>query len=493
MHKAHQWTFLLLAFAALGCDDGDTDPVADPQNDAVVDAFEGGGDGGLIDQGTGGIGGAGGVGGEGGIGGAGGIGGEGGIGGAGGGVSPGCVTTCERLTDCSVAACSGYEVAGAEDLQAHCEGICEAQPTFSTIVDGTPECADVVAYGRQTLGEAYGAACEVDPNNLPTSPECEAFGQRLTTCLAEQCPPMGADEALGATAYRLYCDQVVAAGEASPEAIGGYINAQTPCDAPQVVEFVTGQIEGADGQPGPLAAYCADGPQLDEATCRAACEITSPCLPDEGDAAPLRNVDRCTFFCMSDRTSVSEAAWMCTTVAPGCAVALACFEAHPVISENCEVYAQRIATCTGESCAPAADLGPSVASFASLLCESGDIPAQVANAISAETPCENPAVAGFVTYLTEDDPANEDDGILHGLCGGVPANAPELCAEACAHLGPCIGENDEGAALRDPAICALFCVAGSEDVSAERWACMAEAADGCQALGVCFAEAPPEP
>ncbi|MEZ4467028.1 MAG: hypothetical protein R3F43_21905 [bacterium] len=64
------------------------------------------------------------------------------------------------------------------------------------------------------------------------------------------------------------------------------------------------------------------------------------------------------------------------------------------------------------------------------------------------------------------------------------SNDPALCAQACPQLGPCIGPDDDGAALRDADICLYYC-AISPDVPTPVWQCIAEQR-ACEGVYGCF-------
>lgn len=472
--------WMVAALAVFGCDDGDGGGPT-PDNDASVG--EGGADG-MV--GAGGVGGEGGDGGDGGMGGDGGVGGggeggeggDGGVGGeGGGGPTEACTMACGRLADCAIEQCDAYDDDNRDQILEWCHAACSDIPSFASVANGTETCGDLVAFGRQTMDEAFSQECAIDPGNIPHVPECDAFAGHVVECFGQACQPAADNAEVLLGAYTHICDEAVANGSLAPadaQALAG-----VPCDQAPLDGIIAEQVAGAE-------QFCEDGPLTDAGTCAEACAITGPCIPPESEGAALRNADRCAQFCLTNSAIATES-WACAAEAGSCPEVFMCLQpmGPPPELPECEPYGVRAASCLIEACENVADIEAGLAAVSTLFCnqiaaDGGFQPGDLDGI--EEASCDDQRLAGFVTFFTVDTPENEDDGPLAVACaeGIVPI---ETCRPACEVAAPCFPEGSDAAPLRDPLICEYACAI--DPSAAETWTCVAEAEE-CAEVGACF-------
>lgn len=498
-----RWTFVLLL---LGCvrDEGTGDDAAGGR-DAGGDEADGASSGGAAGGAGGGAGGAGGgsadagglagaggsedAGGSGAAGGAGGSGAAGG-GGAGGAVEDACAVACAHFVDCSVELCADYADADRAAIEGLCRAACDTNPSFPVVAGGIETCEDLVSYGRQSVAGDYAVRCPAGPPVVRQHPECAVFGRRVAECSVETCAPVADHVEIFAVANTAFCDQAVANGEANPEQIARAVGPETPCENPFLAQIVRSQVvddPNAEGD-GYLAAFCQSGPFSPVETCRDACAVIAPCIAEDAENAYLREADRCVHLCLSVGNPRPES-WACTAELEigACGAVGPCF-APPMVAA-CVPYADRLAACTAAACEPIAPFAAGLADQLVAYCN-GEVaaqrldPDQLAD-IGAETPCDDPRLGPLVTTLTQ---APGEDGMGGGPLGplcrdGLPRPV-ERCDLACEHLGPCIPDDGEGAALRDLEACRYFC-ATNGDVPEPAWQCLERADGGCPQVLSC--------
>ena len=482
--------FGILAVAALGgCDDGD-----DGGSGGAGGQIGGTGGEVMIDGGAGAGGQAGGAGGQ--VGGAGGdeiggsggeIGGSGGqVGGAGGEAVDPCEAACDRLVECSVADCPGYSAGDEATIDAVCQAACADQRSFSVIINGSATCADIVAFGVQSMGDAgYADAC--DERAQLEWPECEIFGATVANCLSPSCPAVEGSRPLVEGLYTLFCNDAVNSGSVSAQDMGTLATSDPMCQGMFLQPYITQQLinDPANPEDGILTAFCAEGePLVDAETCAAACGQLEACL--DGDDSPLAEAERCAYYCGAT-SFVPQSAWQCSAEAPLCEALGACFQ--PQETPACAAFAAQTAACVTATCPSSAPAEPGLGKLLTSSCNEavgdGSLSA-VAVAEAAEAGgCEPNLVQLYVELLTEDQPDRED-GQLAPLCAGESAVSAELCAAACDRLDPCIPD-DPSQPLSDPEICLALCLI---DGAAATWGCAAEAdmAATCETIFACFPE-----
>ena len=400
----------------------------------------------------------------------------------------GCVEACARLGGCVAEACPAGAAERVEDVEQACRFECAANPSFPIVVGGIDTCADVIAFGRQAVGEPLPTICPEGTGPAGHYPVCDIFGERAATCIAEVCAPVDELRDVVIAAYTRFCDDAANRGDFNPDDVAALITPQTDCSFPILADIVrSGTEPGSD-----LAGVCQNGPVVSSEVCTAACEVLSPCIPPDSDAAALADPALCGYVCAVN-PEVDARIWTCAEaleVGAACEVALGCFNPGPPPPRvECEAYADRVAACTAEACAPVADVlegfAGSLAGYcAETIARDADAAAFFAM-VNADTPCDDPAVSGIVDALLIDDPANDSDGALVGYCANGPANdVAETCAPACEVLVPCLPAQGDAASLRAPGACVYFCSVGPAEVSAAAWACMVDAAT-CDAAFAC--------
>lgn len=402
-----------------------------------------------------------------------------------------CVAVCARFVDCAGEVCPD---ADADAFAAACATGCAANPSFAPVAAGTETCADWVAFAGQTIGDAISEACVADPGRPTHYAECSVFAERIVACLGEECPRARSIDDRLVGAYTHFCDEAAGNGALDPVQVGMLVNANTPCEAEVLAGIVREQLEGGEDGGG-MAAYCADEAGNAPETCDAACEVVAGCIPPEAENAYLRNADRCFQLCAVFPDP--GGAWACTAASDACDALGPCFEANanPGVEPPpgaCETYGARAAECVLEAptCdAPAEALGAVEAGLVGLcraLVRAGEVPVDAITSVSAESPCDHEAVAPIVGFLITDTPANADDGGLVPLCTGATERSAAICTAACENLAPCIPENSDGAELRDPGFCTLFCLGEAPEVPDAAWACFGESEMGCQQVLACL-------
>lgn len=479
-----------LSVAVFGCTEttgGDSGAGGDSGSDAGAGGSAGGasgstgGTGGEATDGTGGEAGGAAAGGAGGdaIGGAGG----GATGGAGGEepASEACVATCERMANCAGEVCDGVDTGA---VSAECEDACAANPAIATVGGGILECEELVDFGRDRV-PALGEGCELDPVNPPMSDECGAYGARITECLVAECDNVSDYEDLIRASFTHICDYAVFRGETSPEQIDMFINANTPCDS----EVMRATIDPQLAEEG-MGDFCADGPELELDVCETACERLAPCLTQPEQEA-IQNPARCQHLCVAYPNTVAQRTWECLAEAPpnSCEAIGPCFAPAPAVPE-CANVVGAVQRCTQAVCENVAGYEAGIGLYVDPVCReavaSGDTTVEYLAGLNEETSCDDEGIAGWVTFFTEDDPAEDDDGVFVNLCESGPRLPAETCEAACANIGPCVPEGSESQVLSDAEACAFFCGA-TEAIATMSWECSAAVEGGdCMEVFACF-------
>lgn len=151
---------------------------------------------------------------------------------------------------------------------------------------------------------------------------CNPLGDRVAVCVAEACPNVAGLEGQIGTSATDICNQIIAAGEAAVADLDGI--AEAPCDDQRLADFTTFfTVDGDEPDDGPLTAICADGPLTPIETCAAACAQVGPCIPEDDDAALLRDLDLCTYVCATD-SEIPSPVWQCIAATDNCEASAAC-------------------------------------------------------------------------------------------------------------------------------------------------------------------------
>jgi|GEM_PF-1463034 len=399
-----------------------------------------------------------------------------------------CEAACARVAECVTEVCPAQAGAQRAEVEQACRFECAANPSFPIVVGGIDTCADVVAFGRQAVGEPLPTLCPEGTGPAGHYPVCDVFGERAATCIAEVCAPVESLREVVIAAYTRFCDDAANRGEFNPDDVAALITPQTDCSFPILADIVRSSTEpGSD-----LANVCANGPVVPQDVCVAACAVLSPCIPPDADAAALADPALCGYVC-GVNADVDARIWACAAdleSGAACDVALGCFNPGPPPARpECDAYAARVAACTAEACAPIADVldgfAGSVASYCAETIADNPDAAAFFSMVGADTPCDDAAVSGIVNALLVDDPANDGDGALVDYCANGPVNEVDtVCTSACEVLVPCLPEQGDAATLRAPGACVYYCSVGPAEVPSAAWACMVNAGS-CEAAFAC--------
>jgi len=398
-----------------------------------------------------------------------------------------CEAACARVAECVTEVCPAQAGAQRAEVEQACRFECAANPSFPIVVGGIDTCADVVAFGRQAVGEPLPTLCPEGTGPAGHYPVCDVFGERAATCIAEVCAPVESLREVVIAAYTRFCDDAANRGDFNPDDVAALITPQTDCSFPILADIVRSSTEpGSD-----LANVCANGPVVPQDVCVAACAVLSPCIPPDGDAAALADPALCGYVC-GVNADVDARIWACAAdleSGAACDVALGCFNPGPPPARpECDAYAARVGACTAEACAPIADVlegfAGSVATYCAETIADNPDAAAFFSMVGADTPCDDAAV-GIVNALLVDDPANDGDGALVDYCANGPVNEVDtVCTPACEVLVPCLPEQGDAATLRAPGACVYYCSVGPAEVPSAAWACMVDAGS-CEAAFAC--------
>jgi len=386
-----------------------------------------------------------------------------------------CPAACDRVWMCTAEACGADAGAWRSPVTEGCLHECRANPSLALAMMGEESCEAVVERARTDIGSPFERGCPGGGVQMHHA-VCDVFGERFATCLDERCEAVEGDGGDLIRAYTFFCDRAINSGDFSADQLAVLITPMTTCDSP-VVEMFLGDAVSEGGR---LHAFCEQGPLVPAETCAAACERFVPCLTEDYDL--VRDAETCVFICLATESLPAER-WSCAAAldaGAACEGALACAEGggpapvDPVVA--CQPYAERITACAVERCAGLAEVAAGHALGVRDLCveqiQSGAALATDIAAITAQTPCDDGAVAAFVDALVG------EGGVDAPLCEGGPLNPIEaLCRPACAVIAPCLPAEGEYAPYREPAACEFLCAQAPADPPPETWACFAAAPD----------------
>ena len=320
------------------------------------------------------------------------------------------------------------------------------------------------------------------------SDACTAVAQRVASCAVQRCPAISEHEGAIATDTGNLCRDIrtgrnsnTLAQPASEDDVAARINADTPCDDPEIEGRVRALLEDTalliDGQ---YAGACDEEPVVEAAICEEACAGFDACLLP--GSHPLADPDVCALLCegyegYSDRFACAAEADGCLEIADCAQPVTEAPTPHDDTAPACQVAGERAAACFIERCPAMADTAADASGWIALVCtdtvvNGNDTLEDVAAQFGPDTACDSPQMTAFIDYLAEDRMLLRD-GVLSDSCAEGPLVDADTCAQACdAYLG-CIPEDNnfqlEGVC---PFVCASFEQAAGPDV----WPCVAEAA-----------------
>ncbi len=378
----------------------------------------------------------------------------------------GCAEACARIEGCVAEVCETPPEGAA--LQEACITECAGNPSFVPVATGVETCRDLVAFAEQTVGEPLSSTCTLD-RQVPDRAVCETYATRFVECFIEACPPAARDQELHVYAWTDLCLDEVAAGRLDARELGILATPDTPCEAQLFTNAIDRALVDRPGREGDgtLAQYCQEGRLRTVDECQAACAEVAPCIPPDNEQSGAYNDPRrCEHLCLVGRSPLTRA-WLCAADAAGarCETVLACFQ--PVEVPECATWGQRATDCTVDRCEALSEVSEGLAVALDAYCDratnDGRLDPELVRGTTAETPCDDPAVAPIVTFIVEQDPdimRGCEEGLLHSR---------ELCAEACAVFAGC--EVPSNPLLSDPHWCEYVC-ALEGDLPENRWQCV---------------------
>ena len=157
-------------------------------------------------------------------------------------------------------------------------------------------------------------------------PECDSFSDRVVECLEEEtCEAFEEIEEGVSQVLRLICATQVGQGILSQSNLS-LIGDETSCSNPLVNGYKNYFLVSSPEQSGSgsLETLCEDGLMNDEETCTQACEHLSPCIPEESEAALLRDEAICYYSCRTS-SDITPTAWECLFDEAECSGVGQCF------------------------------------------------------------------------------------------------------------------------------------------------------------------------
>jgi hypothetical protein len=387
-----------------------------------------------------------------------------------------CPSACDRLWTCTAEACGVDAAVWRNPVTMACTHECRANPSLADGIAGDATCDDVLRRAGTDIGQPFENGC---PNGAPETHHavCDVFGERFATCLDERCDAVEGYGGDLIRAYARFCDNAINNGDFSAQQLGVLVTPNTMCDSPVVDMF----LGDAVGEGGPLNAFCEQGPLVPSEVCTAACERFVPCLTE--DFGLVRDADTCAFVCLATE-SLPPGAWACgaqLAADAACEAALACAQGGDPLppvdpTAGCGPYAERITTCALEVCPGLAEVAAGhvlgVRDYCEAQIQAGALLAGDVERVTAETPCDDAAVAAFVAALVT------EGGVDAPLCENGPLNPLDaLCRPACEVIAPCLPAEGEFSQYREPAACELLCAQAPADLPPAVWQCFADAAD----------------
>lgn len=217
-----------------------------------------------------------------------------------------CFTACRRLGRCIVQECAGFELPADQQIAADCASRCA--PGDVAWIEGAGSCEEIVG-AIADADPMFGRACRGDAPECATADVCDAYGEKVTTCMLAHC-----DGRLDAYA------------EGLQQVLSGYCHTDEACPDRMTVAAIISDDVGCDhpwlrdvGPAPPFGALCA-GEVPPEEEVRQACAALLACPGAEG----LRNLELCAVF-VALRGDVWDAV-PCLLAAADCPGRFACLE-----------------------------------------------------------------------------------------------------------------------------------------------------------------------
>ena len=238
-----------------------------------------------------------------------------------------CEANCTALLDCLNTsednACQTDSV-GLAQVSMACQARCESFAPFSVIASGIDSCENWLVFAEQQLEEEWLSGCgtNVSISNI----DCNPFGERIASCMVEECVPLDTYE-IGLAGLMSSLCQEQASMDAEAAAFLASVNENMPCNHP-ILEAYSNyflQENPMDPEAGSLVDICGGNLQNPAETCENACRHLGPCIPPGSDGEDLADYDTCIFYCALFPDIPSEL-WLCIEESPLCTSVGGCFE-----------------------------------------------------------------------------------------------------------------------------------------------------------------------
>jgi hypothetical protein len=158
----------------------------------------------------------------------------------------------------------------------------------------------------------------------------------------------------------------------------------------------------------------------------------------------------------------------------------------PPAVPQCAAAGRKIASCLTATCANAGAIEDGVAKLLDLGCRgaiaAGQLTAEQAGAVDADTPCDDAVVSGQVQGLLMQGEPRLFLPPFSDLCASGPAVPDGTCGALCANATACAPATSP---LADADICLAACLPQSSEDDVEEAEC-AGAAQGCNAFAACY-------
>jgi len=258
---------------------------------------------------------------------------------------PPCTAACDRLVDCGVDACEGFEWTTAGGLDAACQAACDA--AFLAAVAAAPDCRALLAGPAGAAVPLLAERCAANPCAPACAwvaecvvAECPAFEPSMEPLLAEDCTrTCDSDDLAGVTAYP--CPDLVAAiATADPAFATACRGAPAECADVALCDPYGARVAEC------LRATCGERVGPYEAGLRWAfaefCRSTDPCAPAADVAAVLDPALTCAAPLFANLGTVAPFVGLCQGT-------------NGVTPEAVRAACAEVLTCAGTSWLPDVD------------------------------------------------------------------------------------------------------------------------------------------
>ena len=143
-----------------------------------------------------------------------------------------CEVNCNALLDClnisETDTCQTDSV-GLAQVSMACQARCESFAPFNVIASGIDSCENWFVFAEQQLEEDWLSGCGT--NMSISNIDCNPFGERIASCMVEECMPLDAYE-IGLAGLMSSLCQEQASIDAEAAAFLASVNENMPCNHP---------------------------------------------------------------------------------------------------------------------------------------------------------------------------------------------------------------------------------------------------------------------